>query len=119
MAEHAKNMREQMGLAHENKTGVWGDRVVVSGEDLRQRILHRVEPVYPEKAKRQQLEGTVRLRVAVDGSGNVEDVKVLSGSALFTQAAAEAVRQWRFETMQVEGKPVPVVGEVAVTFRLP
>jgi TonB family protein len=119
LAEHAKNMREQMGLAHENKTGVWGDRVVVSGEDLRQRILHRVEPVYPEKAKRQQLEGTVRLRVAVDGSGNVEDVKVLSGSALFTQAAAEAVRQWRFEPMQVEGKPVPVVGEVAVTFRLP
>ena len=119
MAEHGKKMQEQLSLAHENRAGVWGDRVVVSADELRQKISHRVEPAYPERAKRQQLEGTVRLRVAVDANGQVEDVKVLSGSPLFTQAAAEAVRQWRFEPTMLEGKSVPVVSEVAVTFRLP
>ena len=119
MAERGKQIEERMGHAHEHRAGVWGDRVVVPAEELRQKISHRVEPVYPERAKRQQLEGTVRLRVAVDASGQVEDVKVLSGSPLFTQAATEAVRQWRFAPTMLEGKSVPVVSEVAVTFRLP
>jgi outer membrane biosynthesis protein TonB len=44
---------------------------------------------------------------------------VLSGSALFAQAAMEAVRQYHYEPMLVEGKAVPVASEVTVTFRLP
>jgi TonB family protein len=118
MAEQGREMRRQMEESHRRTEEVWADRVVVSADDLKQKLVHRIEPVYPERAKRQSLEGTVRLRVAVDAEGRVEDVKILSGSPLFTRAAADAVRQWRYEPILVEGKAVPVAGEVTVTFRL-
>jgi TonB family protein len=111
MAREAKEMQREM---EEQRT----EREEISAEDLQQKLAHRVEPVYPERAKRQQLEGSVRLRVTVDAEGRVENVKVLSGSPLFTRAASDAVRQWRFEPTLVDGKPAPVVGEVVVTFRL-
>lgn len=119
MADHAREMQRRMEESRREKEDMWPARVVVSPEDLKQKLVHKVEPVYPEKARRQQLEGTVRLRVAVDAEGKVEDVKVLSGSSLFGQAAMDAVRQYRYGPTLAEGKPVPVTGEVTVIFRLP
>lgn len=122
MAEHAREiqreMRREMREARKKMEDAWEDHEAISAEELNKKLAHRVEPVYPERAKRQQLEGTVRLRVAVDAEGNVEDVRVLSGSSLFARAAADAVRQWRYEPTLVEGKAVPVTGEVTMTFRL-
>ena len=119
MTEQTREMRREMKESRKKMEDAWSEREVVSSDDQNQKLVHRVEPVYPERAKRQQLEGTVRLRVAVDAEGKVENVKVLSGSSLFAQAAAAAVRQWRYEPMLVEGKAVAVVSEVTVTFRLP
>jgi TonB family protein len=119
MAEHGREMQQQMDDWRKKTEGTWTDRTVVSADVLKQKLVHKVEPVYPDRARRQQLEGTVRLRVAVDAEGKVEDVKVLSGSSLFSQAAADAVRQWHYEPIVVEGKAVPVVSEVTVVFRLP
>ena len=119
MAEHGREMQKQMDEWHKKMEGVWSDRVVISSDDLKQKLVHKVEPIYPDRARRQQLEGTVRMRVAVDAEGKVEEVKVLSGAALFTQPAADAVRQWRYEPFLVEGKAAPVVSEVTVVFRLP
>lgn len=55
-------------------------------------------PVYPPIARRMGEQGKVLLRVFVGTDGRAErvDVNRTSGSARLDQAAAEAVRRWRF-----------------------
>ena len=60
-------------------------------------IKSRVAPVYPEIAKRLKIGGEVKLDATVDANGKVTDVKPVSGNRVLSQAAEDAVRQWRFE----------------------
>ncbi len=60
-------------------------------------VKSRTAPVYPEIAKRMKVAGEVRLEVTVDPEGKVTDVKKLSGNAMLSAAAEDAVRKWRFE----------------------
>ena len=64
-----------------------GDRAVKS----------RVNPVYPEMAKRMKISGAVKLEAIVDALGKVTDVKTVSGNRLLAVAAEDAVRKWKFE----------------------
>ena len=58
------------------------------------------------------------MRAIIAKDGNVQDVKVISGPYLLGQAAAEAVRQWRYEPTLMDDKPVSVVTTVTVEFKL-
>ncbi len=82
------------------------------------KILHKVQPTYPAEAKATGVQGEVVLHVVVDKNGQPEDVRVMSGDPLLTQAAADAVRQWRWEPTVVKGKPVTVSTKITVNFRL-
>lgn len=65
-------------------------------------VLHSPAPVYPDEALRRRVEGTVRLRVTIDDEGRVSDVRPLSGPALLTQAAVDAVHGWQFTAVPAE-----------------
>ena len=93
-------------------------RVRVPADEQNRRLVHIVHPAYPELARAARIEGRVRLQVVVGRDGTVEDVKVLSGHSLLTQAAVDAIRQWRYEPFLVNEKPVLVVTSVDVDFRL-
>jgi TonB family protein len=95
------------------------DRVIVPGNQMRPRLVHRVDPVYPEAARVRGLEGTVRLRLAVARNGSVEDVQALSGDPVLADAAVVAVRQWRYRPTVLNGKPVPVLTVLTVVFHKP
>ena len=82
------------------------------------RAISRVEPVYPEEAKRQGIEGAVRLHVIVGGDGAVQSVALTGGPALLAKAAASAIREWRYAQTLVGGQPVETEQDVVVTFRL-
>jgi len=82
------------------------------------RAISRTEPVYPEEAKRQGIEGAVRLHVIVGGDGAVQSVALTSGPALLAKAAAGAIREWRYAQTLVGGQPVETEQDVVVTFRL-
>jgi TonB family protein len=60
------------------------------------KVIHKVDPVYPEEAEREGVEGKVVLDVTVEQNGEVSMAKVLSGHKLLQQAAVDAVKQWRF-----------------------
>jgi TonB family protein len=59
-------------------------------------IKSRVQPVYPEIAKRLKIVGIVVMQASVDADGKVADVKALSGNSMLSAAAEDAVRKWRF-----------------------
>jgi len=54
-------------------------------------VVHRVQPVYPEIARRLSLEGLVMVRAEVAGDGHVKSLTVVSGNAILAQAAVRAV----------------------------
>jgi protein TonB len=57
----------------------------------------RVQPQYPELARRMNVTGSVRLEVMIAANGQVKSVKPIGGHPLLIDAAESAVRQWRFE----------------------
>jgi len=85
---------------------------------LRNRLIHAVYPEYPEEALAARLQGVVVLEVTVNESGEVWESHLLRGHPLLNDVAVEAVRQWRFEPLAIEGQIVPVISVVRMTFQL-
>jgi len=82
------------------------------------RAISLVEPVYPEDAKRQGIEGTVKLHVVVGGDGSVQNVELTSGSVLLAKAATSAIREWHYAKTLLGGQPVETEQDVIVKFRM-
>jgi len=87
--------------------------------DSRPKVLNFVKPVYPVLALRANRKGVVRLRFMITKSGNVTNVRVLSEppGLGFGQAAVDAVKQWKFETPRINGRPVNAWVVQAVRFQ--
>jgi TonB family protein len=81
------------------------------------RIISRVDPIYPEDAKGQGIEGTVKLHVIAGRDGAVEKVEPISGPALLAKAAISAVREWRYAKTLLDGQPMETEQDVVVNFR--
>jgi TonB family protein len=82
------------------------------------RILHKVSPKYPKKARKERVQGVVRLHAIIGKDGTVHELSVISGPALLTDAALQAVRQWRYEPTLLNGEPVEVDTTIDVIFAL-
>ncbi len=81
--------------------------------------VREVRPVYPAKCKEKNIEGAVILQVGIDEEGSVIDVELLKGAHKnLDQAAVEALRQWKYQPIKKDGKPVPVTFTVTVDFKL-
>src|SRR5205823_2636175 len=80
--------------------------------------ISRADPVYPEQAKREGVEGTVNLRAMIGTNGEVQNVEVMSGPALLSAASVSAVRQWRYQQTLLGDQPIEVAVDVAIVFRL-
>jgi protein TonB len=80
--------------------------------------LRDAKPVYPPLALSSRLQGVVILECVVDTRGRVQEARVLRGVPLLDQAALDAVRQWVYSVTLVDGRPVPVIMTVTVSFRL-
>jgi TonB family protein len=62
----------------------------------------RIQPAYPELARKMNLTGIVKVQVVVSPNGSVKDVRALGGHPVLVNAALDAVRKWRFEPAPVE-----------------
>ena len=83
------------------------------------RILKKVDPKYPEAARRVEQEGLVTIEFTVDVDGKAVDIKVVKpiGSG-FDEAAIEAVKKWRFTPAKRGGEHVPMRVQVPIRFTL-
>jgi TonB family protein len=90
------------------------------GKDVKAPIvIHKVEPIYSEEARRARISGIVIVEAVIDKTGAVRDVSVLKPLPFgLDQAAVDAVKQWKFEPAKLEGKPVDVVFNMTVNFRI-
>jgi len=98
--------------------GGHGEEILTPGGDVRPPVvLDRVDPDYPESARRARLQGTVILEAIITTSGEVQQVRVLkSVNPLLDEAAVRAVRVWRYRPATLNGRAVPVSLTVTVRF---
>lgn len=82
-------------------------------------LLYRVEPDYPEDARRHAIEGAVVLDLHIGGDGSVQNAQLVSGPPELAQPSIDAVKQWRFQPRRVNGRPAPLQTRVTLTFKLP
>jgi TonB family protein len=80
--------------------------------------VNKPDAVYPESAKRDKIQGMVRLAVTVDKNGTVEDARVVQSVPELDQAALDAIRQWTFHPGTRDGVPVETKCEITINFTL-
>jgi len=83
------------------------------------RPIHRVDPIYPETARTQHIEGPVVLNAHVLGDGSVGEIEIVAGDPLLAEAATQAVKQWKYQPYSVNGQPVERQERITVKFTLP
>jgi TonB family protein len=93
-------------------------RIRFGGNIPRPKLIKEVNPVYPEAARANGVQGTVKLHVILAKDGSVRQVELVSGDPLLVQAAIDAVKQWRYRPSLLNGQPVEVDNEVNVVFSL-
>ena len=81
-------------------------------------LIHKVQPAYPPLAKQARIQGPVVLQAEISKNGTIENLRVISGHPMLTQAALDAVRQWRYKPYILNGEPVEVETQVTVNFSL-
>jgi TonB family protein len=75
-----------------------------SSSESGRKVVRRVEPRYPEMAKKLNISGTVKVFAVVAADGTVKAVEPVGGSPLLLQASEYAVREWRFAPAAAESK---------------
>ncbi len=75
-------------------------------DTLIRRARSKVQPVYPELAKKMNIVGTVKVEVVVSPNGTVKDARVVGGHPVLATAALEAAKKWRFEPAPEESSGI-------------
>jgi len=96
----------------------WWGGVPVDAAEMQKHLERSVAPVYPDVARKAGIEGDVILRVLVSSEGRVTNIKILDGPPILARAAAEAVQQWQYQALMINGQPATVVTTLIVSFRL-
>ena len=81
-------------------------------------LIYRVNPAYPPLARAARVQGVVVMEAVISREGLIESLRVVSGHPLLSQAALDAVRQWKYRPTMLNGEPVEVITTVTVTFTL-
>lgn len=76
--------------------------VMRAQEESGRKVQSKVEPVYPELARRMKIAGVVKVQALVAPNGTVKEAKVVGGHPLLANAVVDAVRKWHYETRPKE-----------------
>jgi periplasmic protein TonB len=82
-------------------------------------LLERIDPIYPESARKARMEGVAVLEATITASGAVDSVRVVaSAGPILDAAAVSAVRRWVYRPATLNGRTVAVFLTVTVRFGL-
>src|SRR5262245_9092935 len=94
-------------------------RIRVGGYVIAANLISQVKPVYPQSARDAGIEGTVHLQGIIGTEGNFITLRVTSNSnSELTNAALEAVKQWRYKPALLNNEPIEILTEIDVDFKL-
>jgi protein TonB len=86
------------------------------GFDTYPEVIREVHPVYPDIARKAEVEGLVVVLVAIDETGNVIEARIgHSDAEVFNQAALDAALEYAFRPAEQNGFPVKAT--ISLTFK--
>lgn len=96
------------------------DLMAADGVDVTApRAVLKEPPAYTEPARKERIQGVVVLQLVIDEAGRVAEVDALKGLPHgLTESAIETVKRWKFEPARHDGKPVSVLYNITINFRL-
>jgi TonB family protein len=93
-------------------------RIRVSEGVSNRLLITKVNPSYPDQARKKHVQGAVVLRVLIGDTGTVTDLSAISGDALLVPSALDAVRQWLYKPYLLNGDAIEVETRVTINFAL-
>jgi periplasmic protein TonB len=90
----------------------------ISDADAQKAAITRSSPDYPPMARQMHVSGPVIVEAEVTADGDVAKVQPVSGNALLSSAAVNAVKKWKFKPFTAEGKPAKAVVRLSFNFTL-
>lgn len=75
-------------------------------DEIMRRAKSKVQPQYPDLARKMNIAGTVKIQVVVGQNGAVKDAHIVGGHPVLATAALDAARKWRFEPASAESSGV-------------
>jgi len=75
-------------------------------EEIVRRAKNKVQPSYPELARKMNLAGTVKIEIVIAPNGTVKGARVVGGHPVLANAAMDAAKKWRFEPASTESSGV-------------
>jgi len=90
----------------------------VGGNVAARMLVHQVQPIYPEMAKMNHVQGTVVLHAVIARDGTIKSLAYVSGPSELKDCSMDAVKQWRYKPTTLNGKPVEVDTTIAVVYSL-
>ena len=80
------------------------------------KLLSSSPPNYPSVARMEHVGGPVLIDAAVDETGKVTEMTVISGDPLLRQAAMESLRMWKYQPARLNGQRTAAHVQVKIDF---
>lgn len=91
-------------------------RIRIGGDVMQAKLVKEVDPRYPQEAEDANVTGTVVLHAIIGTNGKIQDLKLMTGPPMLIQPAMNAVRQWEYAPVLLNGEPVEVETVISVRF---
>jgi len=75
-------------------------------DEIIRRAKSKVQPIYPELARKMNISGTVKIEVVVAPNGTVKEARIVGGHPVLASAALDAAKKWRFDPAPAESSGV-------------
>lgn len=82
-------------------------------------LISHPQPAYPPLARQARIQGTVILQAEISKTGDIQNLRLVSGHPMLAPAAIEAVKRWKYKPYLLNGEPVEIQTQVTVKFSLP
>jgi protein TonB len=86
--------------------------------DAGPRLVKQTKPRYPQEAFVKKIEGVVVVEILIDAQGRVARARILKSVPLLDAAALQCVYEWVFQPAMKKGRPVPMLAQAPVAFRI-
>ncbi len=107
-----------LGILGSTGSSTQDDPIWVSPKLVRKRRTYKTRPKYPVLAKINYIQGKVLLEFVIGAEGRVKQVHVVKGHPFLAIPAMDAVREWRYKPMMIDGRKTAVRTRTRVDFRL-
>lgn len=84
-------------------------------------VIKRVAPKYPTAAAKNGIEGRVKMQITINAEGQVENIEVVEShpAGVFDKVAMEAMSQWVFKPIFIDGEPATAEFLQTLVFAMP